>query len=190
MKLNNTSRTHPTLRILGLTLALLGLLVCSARAHPYASGVTGTNGAGQVFFTMNEAGATVQVIFEDLSTTNLGVLPRGQTNFYLLPPHTSFQISCYKQGNGVPTIITSDGDPLAVWSTVRGVAVNKNPKIGTNFGQVCVGSSTTGGRGLGLYLVSADELTLIKGPIGSSIWTTGGNGPWRIHAQDDGTYLV
>ncbi|HWX20647.1 MAG TPA: immunoglobulin domain-containing protein [Candidatus Binatia bacterium] len=186
MKLNS-SLLHPTR--LGLALAITSMASYVAQAHPYASGVTGTNGTGFVSFTMNEAGATVTVTFDDLSTTNLGVLPKGRTNFFL-GTHAGYKITCSKLGNGIPFQITSDADPLAVWSTPRGVAVDKNPKIGANFGQVCVGSATTGGRGLGLYLLTADEQTLLKGPIGSGFWSGGGNGPYRIRANDDGTFLV
>ena len=67
-------------------------------AAPYASGVTGTNGAGVVSFVMNEAGATVDIIFEDNTTNSMGVLPKGATNFNI-GAHTSFRIICYKQGS-------------------------------------------------------------------------------------------
>lgn len=177
----------------------LSVLSTSGWAAPYASGITGTNAAGFVSFTMNEAGATVTVTFDDLSTTNLGVLPKGTTNFHL-GTHTSFSISAYKQGTGTPSIISSDAVGVytysnSVWNSPRGVAVNKNPAIGTNFGQLAVGNAAvgtqpSGPKGQGLYLLNADQ-TYVKGPIGSAFFAAGGvNGPWRIRANSDGTFLV
>ncbi|HEX5218522.1 MAG TPA: immunoglobulin domain-containing protein [Verrucomicrobiae bacterium] len=168
-------------------------------AHPYASGVTGTNGAGDVSFIMNEEGATVTVTFEDSSVLDLGVLPKG-SNYFHLGNHTSYRISCYKQGTGVPSIISSDAVGVytysnSVWNSPRGVAVNKNAAIGTNFGRLVVGNSTPGSqasgpKGQGLYLLNSDQ-TYVKGPVGSSFFALGGaNGPWRVRANDDGTFLV
>ncbi|MFO1515141.1 MAG: immunoglobulin domain-containing protein [Verrucomicrobiota bacterium] len=167
-------------------------------AHPYASGITGTNGAGFVSFTMNEAGATVIVTFDDLTSTNLGVLPKGTTNFFL-GTHGGYSISCYKQGTGSPSIISSDAVGVytysnSVWNSPRGVAVNKNPAIGTNFGRLVVGNAAVGRpverpKGIGLYLLNSDQ-TYVKGPVGGDFWSGGGNGPWRVRANDDGTFLA
>src|SRR4051812_6553431 len=88
--------------ILKTTLAIIAmaLLTCGiAWAHPYAANVSGTNGAGDITFIMNEAGAAVTVTFEDLTTTNLGVLPKGQYGFHLTG-HATFSISCFKLGSG------------------------------------------------------------------------------------------
>lgn len=159
------------------------------QAHPYASGVTGTNGAGDVSFYMNEGGATVTVTFEDSSTLSLGVLAKG-SNYFNIGGHTSYAISCYKQGSGSPSVISTDTDTYSIWNSPRGVAVNKNPTIGANFGQLCVGNSTPGSKDRGLYLLNADQ-TLVTGPVATAFYAAGGaNGPWRIRANDDGTYLV
>ena len=170
-----------------------------AQAHPYASGVTGTNGAGFVSFTMNEDGATVTVTFDDLTSTNLGVLPKGTASFHL-GAHAGFSINCYKQGSGTPSIISSDAVGIytysnSVWNSARGVAVNKNPAVGINFGQLVVGNGAVGAqasgpKGLGLYLLNADQ-TYVKGPIGSGFYAgSGANGPYRVRANADGTFLV
>jgi hypothetical protein len=137
---------------------------------------------------MNEAGATVNIVFEDNTTNSMGVLPVGTTNFNI-GAHTSFRIICYKLGNGTPTLISTDTNTYSIWDSARGVAVNKNPAIGTNFGQLCVGNGATGGKGLGLFLLNADQ-TFVRGPIGSGFWSGGGNGPWRVRANDDGTFLA
>lgn len=186
----------------GLLLSIMCLLVVTSptvNAHPYASGVTGTNGAGFVSFTLNEDGATVTVVFNDLTSTNLGVLPKGTTNFYL-GTHTGFQISCYKQGTGTPSIISSDAVGVytysnSVWNSARGVAVNKNPSIGTNFGRLvvgngAVGTNASGPKGIGLYLLNSDQ-TYVKGPVGTTFYAgSGASGPYRVRANDDGTFLV
>lgn len=195
MKLNHSLYTLSRL-IIGLAFLCQAV---SIRAHPYASAVTGTNGAGEVSFVMNEDGATVTVTFEDSTTLSLGVLPKGPTNFSL-GTHTSFAISCYKQGSGSPSIISSDAVGVytysnSVWNSPRGVAVNKNPAVGTNFGRLLVGNSTPGSqssgpKGQGLYLLNADQ-TYVKGPVAAGFYAAGGaNGPYRIRANDDGTFLV
>jgi len=185
------------LLIAGCLLAATSLI----QAHPYASGVA-TNGAGHVTFIMNEDGATVTVAFEDASTLNLGVLSKG-SNYFSLGAHTSFAISCYKQGTGTPSIISSEAVGVytysnSVWNSPRGVAVNKNAAIGTNFGRLVVGNSapgsqSSGPKGHGLYLLNSDQ-TYVKGPIGTNSFGTNffslNNGPWRVRANDDGTFLV
>ncbi len=164
------------------------------QAHPYASRVA-TNGAGQVTFVMNEGGATVTVTFEDASSINLGVLAKG-SNYFDLGAHSSYSISCYKQGSGSPSVISTDADAFSIWpGNPRGVAVNKNPDIGANFGQLCVGYAGSNfiagaARDRGLYLLNSDQ-SLATGPVGTAFYTPGAaNGPWRIRANDDGTFLV
>lgn len=186
--MNSTSPVS-TLKLSLSAVCLLFLSCLTIHAHPYASGITGTNGSGQVFFTMNEAGATVNIVFEDNTTNSMGTLPKGTTNFNI-GAHTSFRIICYKQGSGAISQISTDGDTYSAWDSARGVAVNKNPAIGTNFGRLCVGNgSSTGAKGLGLFLLNADQ-TYVKGPIGSGFWSGGGNGPWRVRANDDGSFLA
>ena len=170
------------------TLTALLLLSLGVHASPYASGVTGTNAAGDVGFYMNEGGATVTVTFEDLTTTSLGVLAKG-SNYFHLAPHTSYKISCFKAGTGIPSLISSDADTYSIWDTPRGVAVNKNPKIGVNFGQICADNSALSGKGNGLYLLNADQ-SYVKGPIGGSFYLGNGSSPYRIRANDDGSFLV
>src|SRR4029077_3557492 len=155
--------THPSLpltRKLALFLALAALFLSGlvAQAHPYASGITGTNGAGVVRFIMNEAGANVDVVFEDGTTNHMGVLPSGSTNFNI-GTHTSFRIISFKTGNGLPSLISSDTNTFSIWNSPRGVGVNKNAAIGTNFGRIYVGNSATNpatGTGIGLYQLNAD----------------------------------
>src|SRR5438552_999673 len=126
---------------LALALAILSSHVASA--HPFASNVTGTNSSGLVGFTLNEDGAYVTVVYEDGTTNSIldgsSTLSKGPQLFYLEPPHVGFKIICYKQGSGSPTLNSSDALPYSIWNSPRGVAVNKNPAIGTNFGRLCVG---------------------------------------------------
>jgi hypothetical protein len=191
MKLSTSPHRFLFIAFLALLLSMLSSYV--AKAHPYASGITGTNASGKVSFIMNEAGATVDVIFDDNTTFHMGVLPKGATNF-TLAPHTSFRISCFKTGNGTPSLISVDSFSNSVWGTPRGVAVGKNPAVGTNFGRLVVGSGAPSGsgstaKGLGLYLLNSDQ-TYVRGPVGSGFWAGGGNGPYRVRANDDGTFLA
>src|SRR5690348_9744949 len=89
---------------LALALAITSLLGYNvANAHPYAANVTGTNNSGFVSFVMNEAGAAVTVTYEDGTTNTIpgldggagSILAKGTNTFYLEPPHTGFQITCF-----------------------------------------------------------------------------------------------
>jgi hypothetical protein len=199
--------THPSLPFtrklaLFLTLAVLSLTGLVANAHPYASGITGTNGAGVVSFIMNEAGANVDVVFDDGTTNHMGVLPKGGTNFNI-GTHTSFRIICFKTGSGVPSLISSDTYSNSVWNVpttsgtfgMGGVGVNKNASVGTNFGRIYVAqrnafTTSTNTKPVGLYLLNADQ-TYVKGPVGNGFYSgSGGVGPYRVRANDDGTVLV
>ncbi len=178
-----------TIHKIALFLALLCLTGLVANAHPFASGITSTNASGVVGFLMNEAGATVDVVFEDGTTNHMGVLPKGATNFNL-GTHSSFQIICFKTGNGTPSLISTDSDTYSIWNSPRGVAVNKNAAIGTNFGRLVIGNSAVGSKSIGLYQLNADQ-SLVKGPIGSTFYAnSGGSGPYRVRANDNGTFLV
>src|SRR5689334_517245 len=127
-------KTPPKLRSLLCKIAVAGAILSSvpfATASPYASGIT--NNAGTVKFVMNEAGATVNVVFEDNTTNAMGVLPKGATNF-LLGAHTSYQIICTKLGNGTPALISVDTGTFSAWpggvNALKGVDVNKSAKLG------------------------------------------------------------
>lgn len=189
----------PTLRGLVIGLAALALSSYLAKASPYASGVT--NDSGTIWFVMNEAGATVTVTYEDASTYPMGVLPKGATNFPL-GLHTSYKISCVKQGNGTPALISSDSFSNSIWANPRGVSVNQNPKRGDLFGRIYAGSGGTGGYGpgtpgykaQGIYAMNADQtMALGKGTnaYGSATFALSGtSGPWRMRVAPDNTLLV
>ena len=199
IRMKNSSQLITRIIQLVVVAALCAVSAINVFASPYASGITRTNGAGVVSFIMNEDGATVNVVFEDNTTNSMGVLPKGSTNFNI-GAHTSFRIFCYKQGTGTPSIISSEAVGVytysnSVWNSPRGVAVNKNAAVGTNFGRLVVGNSANGAqssgpKGVGLYLLNADQ-TYAAGPIASNYFGgSGGSGPWRIRANADGTFLV
>lgn len=188
-------------------IALVALLTfnLAVQAHPYASGITGTNAAGDVGFFMNETGAAVTITFEDASTLSLGVLPKG-TNFFHLAPHTSYLISCYKQGAGIPTLISDDSFTNSAWTNGTGVAVNHNPKIGATFGRLYAGNSflTTNvvpaaAKAVGIYAMNADQtFVAFAGPTNipgtGNSWTGSINGnfksPGRMRVAPNGKLLV
>ncbi|MEY2429119.1 MAG: hypothetical protein QOJ40_2004, partial [Verrucomicrobiota bacterium] len=101
MKLIKTSLTSSFICRLAVALGLTCLMSYVAKASPFAGNITGTNGTGDVFFTMNEAGANVDIVYEDGTTNSLGVIPKGTTNFnatFNAVLHTSWQIIAFKAG--------------------------------------------------------------------------------------------
>ena len=192
----------------GLVLALAAVLLSSfvVRATPYASGITNDNGT--IRFIMNEAGATVTVVYTDDGTTNTsfdGVSTglnqaKGPASFDLLG-HNSYKITCYKSGNGTPFLISSDTYSNSMWANPRGVAVNPNPKVGYLFGHIYAGSSGPGGystpghpgfKGNGLYGFNADQTDgtgLGTNAAGTSAFL-GNPGPWKISVAPDNSVIV
>lgn len=154
--------TLPNLR--GLALAAIALASHSACAHPYASGIS--NNAGTISFILNESADSVQIAFDDrTSTNNLGGLSAGVQTF-ALGAHTNYAIIVSKAGVGAPSQISADTNRFLNFYYPRGVAVNRNPKT-ANFGRIYVAHSTTnteaiiggGSRpmGQGVYLLNADQ---------------------------------
>jgi len=194
--------THPSIpltRKIAAFLALAALLFTGlvAQAHPYASGVTNDNGT--IRFFLNESGGTVYVVFEDNTTNNLGVLNKGPRSF-ALGTHTSYSIYVHKDGNGTPALISTDSFTNSIWNSPRGVAVNKNPKIGNVFGRIYAGNSAYPGttnanwKGIGLYAMNPDQTDATgKGTnaFGTPFYSgSGGAGPWRMRVAPDNTLLV
>jgi len=178
-------------------LAALLLTGSLAQAHPYASAIV--NVGGTINFIMNEAGADVKVVFEDNTTNNLGVLPKGLSSFPL-GAHTSYRIICSKAANGIPTLISSDAFTNSVFNSPRGVDVNKNPKTGSLFGRIYAGNSAAGGtvgttwKGIGLYAMNPDQTDAIgqgTNAAGRAYYLgSGGNGPWRLRIAPDNSVLT
>ncbi len=197
-----------TKTLLPTLLALAALLTFSMGVHaaPYASGITGTNGAGYVSFVMNEDGAKVVVTFSDATTLDMGVLPKGPTNFFL-GAKPGFKITCSKEGAGNPFIISSDAVGVytysnSVWNAPSGVAVNKNPKNGAIFGRIYAannfaGAQASGPKGVGIYAMNADQTlaAYIANPtVGTWVGINGGGAnfksPGRIRVAPDNSLLV
>ena len=168
----------------------LGLIVCVAalalsgniaKATPYASGLINyaTNGnTGDIGFFLNEdvgTNGSVTVIYDD-GTTNANFngittgtnVARG-SNYFNLAGHNGYQIRVYKVGSGSPSKISVDTESNSIWANPRGMAVNQNPKIGSEFGRIYVGSSAPGGfgwgtagfKGRGIYALNADFTTAL-----------------------------
>ncbi len=109
------------------------LSVLSAKATPYASGVT--NISGTIQFILNEIPDSAWVVFED-GTSNTIASPVVGTNTFSLGTNTSYAIYCVKAGNGTATQISSDTGTYNTWGSPRGVAINVNPTNGYLFGRV------------------------------------------------------
>lgn len=144
------------------------LSVTSLYATPYASGIT--NDAGTISFVLNENASSVQVVFNNGSSTNdLGARTKGIHSF-TLGSATNYQIVVRNSiGNGFthkgnPTtvsgitnsagvlltndaassrIISADTNTWVHFTEPRGVAVNRNPKS-PYFGRIYVANAVAG----------------------------------------------
>ena len=199
-----------TLRGLAIGLAVFALSSQTGKANPYASGCTNYSGDqnGDIGFFLNEAGSTVTVLYDDGTTNSVfdGVspssinVPRG-SNYFNLAGHNGYQIRVFKIGSGSPSKISVDTESNSIWANPRGLAVNQNPKIGSEFGRVYVGSGGTGGylfgtpgfKNFGIYALNADFTTALgKGTnsYGASFYTSSASsGPWRMRVAPAGSGL-
>jgi hypothetical protein len=178
-----------------------------ASAHPYASGIAGTNapgnGVGIASFILNESADDVTIIFDPGQasswTNDLGALTGGSgigLQQFLFPgTNTSYQIIVKKKGSGSPSVISTDTYSNAVWGTPRGLAVNKNAGTGASFGRVYVGNAGANPPHYhGIYAFNADLTDALgKGTnaAGQNSFTgSGTSGPYKMRVNDDGTLLV
>ena len=181
-----------------LSFVLLSL-VSVAEAHPYASGVTNSNGV--VSWVLNETASDVSVIFDNGATTNdYGPGLSVGINSFALGAHTNFSIVVYKVGNNALTQISSDANSYNRFYAPRGVAVNRNPRT-RNFGRIYVASANTGSAGgvptttRGIYALDAASEDCLG--LGSTAATAGmalGNNtsysPYKLFVgPDDALYV-
>ncbi|PWU21210.1 MAG: hypothetical protein C5B50_02165 [Verrucomicrobia bacterium] len=186
-----------------LTVLLLGR--CTAPAHPYATHVS-TNGAGGVAFILNENATDVTVVFDGGGpgkTNDLGALSKG-TQTFALGAHTSFAIIVNNVGSGTASQISVTNGPNAnnplYYFGPRGVAVNRNPQNGTNFGRIYVSNANAGtgnGRttGRGLYVINADATDALgfgntAQLAGMSIGGSTTYSPWKLSVGPDDMLYV
>lgn len=183
---NKTSTSCLTPRyVLAIGIGLGALGLNQVRATPYACGLT--NKSGSVSFYLNESGGNVTIKFED-GTTNSSYngittgtnLASGEYSF-LLGSHTSYSISVYKEGVGVPSLITNSFS-----FTPRGIDVNKRP-ASPYFGRVYAAASSDGG----IYVMNPD-LTLAFPAVRSAgiSWLNNGFSPYRLSVAEDDYLMV
>jgi hypothetical protein len=182
-----------TIRLLLCLVTGLLISALSAKATPYASGVT--NQSGTVQFILNELPDSAWIIFEDGSSNNIAA-PVVGTNTFALGAHTKFGIYVKKSGDGTPVQISDDSGVYNNWNTPRGVGINVNPTNGYLFGRVYVNNSLAGSvLGKGIYALNADQSDLLGGTTGllGATWANAGSSssPYRIHvgADDNNLYL-
>lgn len=197
-------------------------LVCpvgSALAAPYVSGVqvTGTT----VSYVLNENADWLHLSINGAPTVALSPV-RGVGTFQLSSPTDTFQIAAVKldaNGYTVPTggtlaavsaglsqatalagtrLLSSDSNILTRFNSVRGIAVNIDPKAGANFGTAYVANSAAGTAaaitsvvaartlGDGLYALRADQSdatgngnTAATGGITNWTTTASTSSPWK-----------
>lgn len=162
-------------KLTSVLLLASGLLAgITAQATPFASCIS--NIANNVYFNLNEPGGTVTVTYEDNSvnpnfngtTTGLN-LPSGYQHFDLTG-HTSYHISVYKAGNGVPTVVTNIARGAA-----RGIAANvrgSSPYFGYVYSAI---------GGAGVQMMRSDG----SGNVGGSLKPAANNFTWGGTDQED-----
>jgi hypothetical protein len=183
---------------LGICLGL-GLMSCwlpEARATPYASCIS--NNAGNISFYLNESGGNVTVTYENGSTNASFNGQSTGTNLvagvytFSLGAHTSYTISVFKVGTGVPSQIpcpiqdtnVSAGGGLGglfITGNLRGIDVNKNP-TSPYFGRIYFDRSNPGF----LYMLNADGSVIGTNTGGISFVAGNASSPYRLGiAADD-----
>ena len=186
------ARTLQTYLMKQLTSVLIlagGLLAgITANATPFASCISNINNT--IYFNLNEPGGSVTVTYENGSTnanfngvtTGLS-LPSGYQHFDFTG-HTSYNISVYKAGNGIPTVLTNIARGAA-----RGIAANvrgDSPYFGYVYSEIGGGGVVMmRSDGSGPYPGS----TLKPNPNGSFTWT-GNYQEYFISIAPDDSVLI
>jgi hypothetical protein len=181
---------HHMLRGLLCALAISGLSSNVAKANPYASSLT-NNGTGIMSFYLNEPGGSVTITYEDGSTnasyngiTTGTNLPSGAQTFSVVG-HTSYSISIFKAGPGVPTMITNT---LSL-ANVRGVDVNKHP-ASPYFGRVYMDQSASVSAA-GVWAFNSDLSTNSATVRSAGVaWAGDAFSPYRCSVADDDFIMV
>ncbi len=167
------------------------LSVLSAKATPYASGVT--NISGTIQFILNEVPDSAWVVFED-GSSNVIAAPVVGTNTFSLGTNTSYAIYCVKSGNGTATQISTDTNTYNSWNSPRGVGINVNAANGYLFGRVYVDNSSAGAKGRGIFALNADQSSVLGGTTGllGSTFTNSAStsSPYRISVGADNNLYI
>ncbi|EEF63093.1 family 20 glycosylhydrolase [Pedosphaera parvula] len=175
-------------------------LVSVAEAHPYASGITNSNGL--ISWVLNETASDVKIVFDDGATImDYGPGLAVGTNVFTLGAHTNFSIVVFKVGSNVLNQISSDANIYNNFHGPRGVAVNKNPKT-WNFGRTYVANANPGSAGpmrpvttKGIYVMdAASEDCLGLGNVAATAGITLGSSttfsPYKLFVgPDDALYV-
>jgi hypothetical protein len=189
--------TFSRLSVLALAVAIAWPV--PARATPYASGIS--NNAGTVSFVLNESADSVSVLLDaGASTLDLGALNKGRHSFSL-GGATSFQIVVRKIAAANWALISDDSNPLLLFNSPRGVAVNLNTNSPA-FGRIYVANSAVAATGRptgdGLYLLNADQSDALGRADAVStagiVFTSGAqqaSTPWHMEVgPDDFLYIA
>ncbi|MGZ5527374.1 MAG: Calx-beta domain-containing protein, partial [Limisphaerales bacterium] len=157
-------------------LILAGGLLTGLTVHatPFASCISNIN--NNVYFNLNEPGGTVTVTYENGttnanfngSTTGLN-LPAGYQHFDFTG-HTSYNISVYKAGNGIPTVVTNIARGAA-----RGIAANvrgNSPYFGYVYSEI---------GGGGVVMMRSDGSSPVPG---AALKPTANNFTWSGNYQE------
>jgi len=181
-------------RLTSVLAIITGLLAAvTVQATPFASCISNINNT--IYFNLNEPGGNVTVTYEDGSTnanfngktTGLN-LPIGYQNFSLVG-HTSYAISVFKAGTGVPTNIVT-----IARGSARGIAANINAtskyfgyvySVIGGAGAVVMRSDGSGGAAGNPFPGST-----LKPPGPGVTWGTGASSQYSISVAPDDYVLI
>ncbi len=188
----------PTTRV-GTALVFAAFSSHLLHATPYATCLT-NNGDGTISFRLNQTTGTNDTVAIIVGTTtnflqlpsadSAQVLNRGLiTTNISIAPSTDFHVRIKHTGSG---IISSNG-PSIPFNAPRGICANNHPGS-PYFGWVYVANGTSGTRGAGMFVFTAD-LTDILGQGntaqgGGYTFIGGGSSPYHTAIAPDDSVLV
>ena len=191
----SSSLTRPAVCGLVSALAAFALSSFLAKATPFASCIT--NNGSTIYFYLNESGGNVTITYEDGSTnanynpvylgTGVNLSTNGNPYSFSLAGHTSYTISVYKLGSGVPSITASISRGAA-----RGVAANTRG-ASPYFGYVY---SAISGAGVVMQHPWAYDTTTLNGagltpPMADgTLWGSSASSEYFVSVSPDDYVLV
>jgi len=208
--------THPPIQVFAVSNLLVGtnyqvndiLAINGGSGTPATIKITGTNSTGQITaFNLLDpgsySGGDLALPANPVSVTGgagsnatfflfYGV-SNGLATFTPGVGESNYLIYVKKEGNGQPQQISADYGAFASWATPRGIAVNRNPKVGYLFGRIYVGNASAAQQGV--FALNADQTDspLHRARVGypTNFWISGStSSPYRMSVAPDNSLYV
>ncbi|MDB6124185.1 MAG: Calx-beta domain protein [Pedosphaera sp.] len=203
--------SYTRIRTRSLTQGLAALLTCAllastAKAVPYASGIT--DNGGTVSYILNEDAQNVKIALTGgvAVTNDLGALTKGVHTFSM-GGNTAYRIIVTKSAPAAWNLISDDLNPLMRFFGPRGLAVNQNAKHPGAFGRIYIANSAAGLTSAtptasnrtvqkGIYILNADTSDTFNNganavvTAGISFDPANANSPFKIEMGEDGNLYI